>query len=357
MTAKKTERDGATARGSTVNRVRDADKLVLTPSLRVDETAANQEPEAGRDDQHGAGDATGPEAETDFSDAFDGSILDGDDYDDDDDDRAEVATAADVPGEDPQDTRTDPEMTERERRAEELKARVAEFEALVASRQDHWDPDGETPDPNAGAKGDPLPWEEYRPDNLSAEALTDVSDDTDAPGAGEERPGYEDSHVADIPEEASEPGREITDTALPDDEAAEDDPAPVRAEPEEAEPVADAGQEDHPVAGDPAEVAAAGGVMDDGALDESGTQDTPFHGLEAAENDAGTDAPASNDPGPPSDHLAMSEDLLDEEALRDLITEIVHQELQGALGERITRNVRKLVRREIHRALTVQDLD
>ncbi|WP_412562238.1 hypothetical protein [Thalassobius sp. MITS945101] len=47
---------------------------------------------------------------------------------------------------------------------------------------------------------------------------------------------------------------------------------------------------------------------------------------------------------------------LDEEALRELVTEIVRQELQGSLGERITRNVRKLVRREIQRALTVQNL-
>lgn len=49
--------------------------------------------------------------------------------------------------------------------------------------------------------------------------------------------------------------------------------------------------------------------------------------------------------------------MIDEEALRDLVSEIVRAELQGALGERITRNVRKLVRREIHRALTAQELD
>ena len=48
---------------------------------------------------------------------------------------------------------------------------------------------------------------------------------------------------------------------------------------------------------------------------------------------------------------------IDEDALRDLISDIVREELQGALGERITRNVRKLVRREIHRALTAQDLE
>lgn len=49
--------------------------------------------------------------------------------------------------------------------------------------------------------------------------------------------------------------------------------------------------------------------------------------------------------------------VLDEDALRDMVSEIVRQELQGALGERITRNVRKLVRREIHRALMSQGID
>ncbi|SEP19201.1 hypothetical protein SAMN04490248_1358 [Salinihabitans flavidus] len=51
------------------------------------------------------------------------------------------------------------------------------------------------------------------------------------------------------------------------------------------------------------------------------------------------------------------ESFIDEEMLRDLVADIVRQELQGALGERITRNVRKLVRREIHRALTAHDLN
>ena len=51
------------------------------------------------------------------------------------------------------------------------------------------------------------------------------------------------------------------------------------------------------------------------------------------------------------------EAFLDEEMLRQLVADIVREELQGALGERITRNVRKLVRREIQRALTSQALD
>lgn len=48
---------------------------------------------------------------------------------------------------------------------------------------------------------------------------------------------------------------------------------------------------------------------------------------------------------------------IDEEILRDMVAEIVRRELQGSLGERITRNVRKLVRREIQRALTIRELE
>ncbi len=61
----------------------------------------------------------------------------------------------------------------------------------------------------------------------------------------------------------------------------------------------------------------------------------------------------------PEDALFDDEDetVLDEAMLRELVTDIVREELQGALGERITRNVRKLVRREINRALSVQDLE
>lgn len=39
--------------------------------------------------------------------------------------------------------------------------------------------------------------------------------------------------------------------------------------------------------------------------------------------------------------------ILDEEALRGMINAIVREELQGELGDRISRNLRKLIRREI----------
>lgn len=45
---------------------------------------------------------------------------------------------------------------------------------------------------------------------------------------------------------------------------------------------------------------------------------------------------------------------IDEKALEELVAEIVRAELKGPLGERITRNVRALVRREIQLAMAAQ---
>ena len=49
--------------------------------------------------------------------------------------------------------------------------------------------------------------------------------------------------------------------------------------------------------------------------------------------------------------------ILDEEQLILLLRRVIREELQGSLGEKITRNVRKLVRAEINRALTADTLE
>ncbi|WP_347310688.1 hypothetical protein [Defluviimonas sp. SAOS-178_SWC] len=54
---------------------------------------------------------------------------------------------------------------------------------------------------------------------------------------------------------------------------------------------------------------------------------------------------------------AGDETVIDMDMLRDIVAEIIREELQGPLGERITRNVRMLVRREINRALESRNLD
>ncbi|SPH20426.1 hypothetical protein ASD8599_01162 [Ascidiaceihabitans donghaensis] len=93
---------------------------------------------------------------------------------------------------------------------------------------------------------------------------------------------------------------------------------------------------------------------DTGDSDYSGTE-APSMTWDDAEPEAidATVVQGANDFAETSDIA----DILDEETLREMVSDIVREELQGALGERITRNVRKLVRREIHRAIAAQDLE
>lgn len=74
------------------------------------------------------------------------------------------------------------------------------------------------------------------------------------------------------------------------------------------------------------------------------------------ENAAGADAPDEDEDS--TVNFTDDEDsILDEDTLRDLVSQMVREELQGELGDRITRNVRKLVRREIARALASREFE
>lgn len=67
----------------------------------------------------------------------------------------------------------------------------------------------------------------------------------------------------------------------------------------------------------------------------------------------------STEPEPAADESRLTASVMggmDEDALRILVAEIVQDELGGELGERITRNVRKLVRREINRVLASREM-
>lgn len=59
----------------------------------------------------------------------------------------------------------------------------------------------------------------------------------------------------------------------------------------------------------------------------------------------------------PVDYTDGNDGFLDEESLREMVSDMVRSELQGELGDRITRNVRKLVRREIYRALASREFE
>ncbi|EEW25942.1 hypothetical protein [Rhodobacter ferrooxidans] len=66
---------------------------------------------------------------------------------------------------------------------------------------------------------------------------------------------------------------------------------------------------------------------------------------------------AAPDPEGIASVFDQDDSVLDEEVLRELVRDIIREELQGTLGERITRNVRKLVRVEINRALSSREFD
>jgi hypothetical protein len=72
---------------------------------------------------------------------------------------------------------------------------------------------------------------------------------------------------------------------------------------------------------------------------------------------AAAEARAELEREPDENPYAQPEVAFDEEVLRDLVRDIIREELAGSLGERITRNVRKLVRVEIARALAVRDFE
>jgi hypothetical protein len=66
-------------------------------------------------------------------------------------------------------------------------------------------------------------------------------------------------------------------------------------------------------------------------------------------------APAESDRADPAEDVA-EEQVVDEAVLRALVAEIVREELQGELGQRLSRNVRKVIRQEVQRALAAQAL-
>lgn len=54
--------------------------------------------------------------------------------------------------------------------------------------------------------------------------------------------------------------------------------------------------------------------------------------------------------------MAAPPALMDPETLRATVRQVLREELAGDLGERMTRDLRKLVRREINRVLAARDM-
>ncbi|WP_371153232.1 hypothetical protein [Jannaschia sp. 2305UL9-9] len=117
-----------------------------------------------------------------------------------------------------------------------------------------------------------------------------------------------------------------------------------------------------PAEADPAETAAYMDMAEQAAPLDADTEVEAAVDTLAAENVTPlsthpTFADEDDDDDTDVDLADISDAVTTDDALRDLIAEIVRQELSGALGERITRNVRKLVRREIRQMLSSGEFD
>ena len=112
------------------------------------------------------------------------------------------------------------------------------------------------------------------------------------------------------------------------------------------------GTQVNPLSWDGAGGFGAGSEQLDDQIDE--TEDENFSATFVRSSQASYSERAEPEADDPDD---LDVPTLDEDALRELVADVVRQELQGVLGERITRNLRKLVRREIHRALSAQNLE
>jgi len=128
----------------------------------------------------------------------------------------------------------------------------------------------------------------------------------------------------------------------------------------DTQPESDPATEETPASPDEAVVAEAATASDDAAAAffQSDSAPTPEDIVETAP------PRQTAEPRGDSSETAEQVDLSDlssqvggDDALRELIADVVRQELSGALGERITRNVRKLVRREIRSLMSSGEFD
>lgn len=207
-----------------------------------------------------------------------------------------------------------------------LEERIAQLEAAVSRVNDDWEPDGSEPEANL-ARG---------------RAAFGVVDTAAPAGAGESQDG-----------------------AAPRADPADRPAFRAARPPENTPPVApvapegEGGDNGRPLFSHatPAPYLLSDVVSLPDAAAPSGAQAPRRAG--AAGREAGREAPRHRaTPGIGAGELVDDDDVyLDLDALRDMIADVVRSELRGRMGETITRNVRRMVRQEIDRAIARYDDD
>lgn len=186
-------------------------------------------------------------------------------------------------------------------------------------------------------------WESETGDPAPAAAAVSADSDWDIPPGPEtaDEAGFEAEAEAEV-DEAEVLAVQFHARPRSTLQPAEVIPAPV------AEPVPGWAQEGEDEAPEPARWAAATIEPDAAWADEAEAQV-----LEELSDEIAAAAPL--------DRMAEAAeaagyDAYEDEALRELVRDLIVEELQGPLGARITRNIRKLVRAEIARALAAEQL-
>ena len=207
-----------------------------------------------------------------------------------------------------------------------LEDTIAELEAAVAGSDEAFEPDGsEVKRPDSAADG-----------NENVPEFSFAVDEAEGDLADETWPESPDATIGDV-REGADSGKDVSDDF-------HDDLASVE--------VANDKEEDTPNLDTAPAVLRTQGLVRRLNFASEEEDESPF-------GQAGDVMPSPDDFDDQAGNLANGSDIggtiVHPEALRELVADIIRQELQGALGERITRNVRKLVRREINRALDIKD--
>ena len=258
--------------------------------------------------------------------------------------------------------RIEPSMIGHNSQPRSLEDRIAELEAAVSETSDEWEPDG-SEDQN-----------QHRPDRI-------VFKSSERDGQGDRRRTLRLSEIALI--ETGPANEEAANTSdaeampatfrhgaddhdIPAFEVPEDTPEPEIVEDAEAAPVeSEEAPPDEQIALSPKELDADAGTEDEAREDiatDEAFEEALAEAVAASLPDAVADEVGQREGGispERAEELNGRPDTaeIDEASARPLVAALIREELQGELGERITRNVRKLVRQEIQRALTVRELE
>ena len=200
-----------------------------------------------------------------------------------------------------------------------LKETIAELEAAITHQPDEWEPDGSEQAPV-------MDWSSARAE--------------DAPFLSRRHPGAAQRPAASAPREMR--GTPVAEAAFHDGmaegeafDAAQEQPTPQAQNARAPEPTpAFAPQPE--------------------ATQASVAAPAPQAEAPAAQPEAPAPMRATE---PDGFEAAAAPGMIDEDMLRRVVTEVLREELRGPLGDRITSNLRKLVRREIFRALASSEFE